>query len=125
MKNKVSSSVPDLNTQHVLRNSGHALGEVSDLLSILEVRLEQHAATCGMSEGTLLCQDFDLLCQTIDEMRLMFTRLSHSPGIDAPVSFADVIAPIKVADLRDLISTVSSPLPSLQRESAQPSMQLF
>ncbi|WP_375254825.1 hypothetical protein [Yoonia sp.] len=125
MIHETTTPAPAIGTQDLLRNSAHVFGEISHLLSEMEVRLDRETGTSGISANALLGQDFDLLSQTVEELRDMFLRLSEISEIDSPVSYADVLAPIKVARLRDLMGTANSPLPSLQRKVDKPLIQLF
>ncbi len=91
--------------QTVIRSVGQAMNELGQSVagledSILDAALEEH----GVEVSHTALQRFDLIIQSIEEIRLLLDRLSADTSTTEKVDYARVIAPVKLEKIRNMIS---------------------
>ncbi|MFQ1700158.1 hypothetical protein ACJ5NV_06145 [Loktanella agnita] len=91
--------------QTVIRSVGEAMEELGQSVagledSILDAALEEH----GVEVSHTALQRFDLIIQSIEEIRLLLDRLSDDTSTTEKVDYARVIAPVKLEKIRNKIS---------------------
>lgn len=95
----------------VVRNTGHTLRELSNIVGQLESQLLQDIARLKATHTSLAAlQSIDLLAQSVTEIAAMLDRLEPVLPSTLMIDANEVVMPIRLENLRNLIGG-DDPLP--------------
>jgi hypothetical protein len=114
-----------IDSTRLIEKTAVALGELGILVYDLEEALigSLHDARLDQNKA-LLAQDIDLISQTVSELNALLARMAlHTPN-NLHLSVKDIVEPIKLERLRQLILSEGKTVQGLRRKHPE-AMQLF
>lgn len=96
---------PTLDVSTILSNAATGMAELARLVHHLEDAIfDGEDQQTGLLDKPALHQDIDLITQTIAEFRDLITRLAAHTAKEPQLATQDIIAPIRLEKLRNLIA---------------------
>jgi hypothetical protein len=115
-----------LSGQLLFRNTAAGLEELGQLIAELESGfIAEKIQMTSHTDQTPILQDIDLALQTIAELGALLLRVSDAPIAQQSVSRQDIVSPMKLERLRDMIGSDGRHRTPLQRDHTKSDMQLF